>query len=150
MGLTGTLKLSVTTDGDRQTVMVSLDNKGCGDEARKSILPVKLVGTWKELDEGFFDQITAPMQEVSGLQVNMEKHLKSVEEAKKASAMAKKPAEKPKEEPKKAQLPAPAKPADQPRKQASIFDMLEEDSDLERDTLPAEEQTDSESDESEE
>jgi hypothetical protein len=47
-----------------------------------------------EFDEGFFQQITAPIQKVSGLMVDMEKFLKQLEEVKKQSAMEKEKADK--------------------------------------------------------
>jgi len=54
--------------------------------------------SFPELDEGFFQQITTPLQTASGLMVNMEAFMKQLEVAKKQSAMEKEKAEKEKKE----------------------------------------------------
>lgn len=50
----------------------ALNNEQCGDDARKLIPPLNLRGTTDELDNGFFERITTPMQIASGLMVDME------------------------------------------------------------------------------
>lgn len=54
--------------------------------------------TAQEFDEGFIPQITAPVQKVSGLMVDMEKFQKQLDEVKAQSAIEKAKAEKAKKE----------------------------------------------------
>jgi PRTRC genetic system protein E len=75
-----------------------LTNEQCGDEARKMIPPLNLRGTAEELDNGFFENISTPLQTASGLMVDMESFMKQVEEAKKKSAMEKEKSDKEKKE----------------------------------------------------
>ena len=75
-----------------------IQNEQCGDNAKQLIPPLNLRGTAEELDEGFFQQITVPIQTVSGLMVNMEAFMKQLEQAKKQSAMEKEKADKQKKE----------------------------------------------------
>lgn len=91
---TGCLNLNFKKDGESLTVSVLLVNEGCGDTAKKHIPPLLLKGTAKELGEGFFPAIAEPIQQASGLLINMEQFLKGQEEAKKQSAMEKKKNEK--------------------------------------------------------
>jgi PRTRC genetic system protein E len=74
---------------DRLIVLVMLQNEGCGDTAKHSIPPLNLRGTAEELDSGFFENITAPMESASGLMVDMEGYMKRLEDTKKQSAMEK-------------------------------------------------------------
>jgi PRTRC genetic system protein E len=66
-----------------------LNNEQCGDDARKLIPPLNLRGSAEELDNGFFERITTPIQTASGLMVDMEGFMKQLEEVKKQSAMEK-------------------------------------------------------------
>lgn len=91
---TGCLNLNFRKDGESLTVSVLLVNDGCGDTAKKHIPPLLLKGNAKELGEGFFPAIVEPVQQASGLLINMEQFLKGQEEAKKQSAMEKKKNEK--------------------------------------------------------
>lgn len=75
-----------------------LHNEQCGDSARKLIPSLNLKGTAEELDNGFFEQITTPIQAASGLMVNMEAYMKQLEEVKKQSAMEKEKTDKEKKE----------------------------------------------------
>lgn len=90
MGITGDLQLTISK-GIENTLIVSimLQNEQCGDNAKQLIPPLNLRGTAEELDEGFFQQITTPLQTASGLMVNMEAFMKQLEVAKKQSAMEK-------------------------------------------------------------
>ena len=99
MGITGDLQLTISK-GIENTLIVSiiLQNEQCGDNAKQLIPSLNLRGTAEELDEGFFQQITTPLQTASGLMVNMEAFMKQLEVAKKQSAMEKEKAEKEKKE----------------------------------------------------
>lgn len=99
LNLTGDLQLTLRPTEENSFVLsVLLRNEQCGDEAGKLIPPLNLRGTAEELDNGFFESITAPLQTVSGLMVDMENFLKQLEEAKKQSAMEKEKADKVKKE----------------------------------------------------
>ena len=90
MSITGDLQLTISK-GIENTLIVSimLQNEQCGDNAKQLIPSLNLSGTAEELDEGFFQQITTPLQTASGLMVNMEAFMKQLEVAKKQSAMEK-------------------------------------------------------------
>lgn len=89
LNLTGDLKLVITGTPERQRVTLLLVNDKCGDEARKLITPFNLTGTPSELDAGFFEQIEKPMQQASGLMVNLETFQKSLEKTQQESAQVK-------------------------------------------------------------
>ena len=90
MNLTGDLQIILRpTKENRFVLSVMLNNEQCGDEARKLIPPLNLRGTAEELDNGFFESISIPLQTASGLMVDMENFMKQLEEAKKKSAMEK-------------------------------------------------------------
>ncbi|QBO59583.1 prtrc system protein e [Chryseobacterium salivictor] len=90
INLTGDLQITFTqTTENNYVVSVLLKNEQCGDEARKTIPPLNLRGTAEELDNGFFESITTPLQTASGLMVDMESFMKQLEETKKNSAMEK-------------------------------------------------------------
>lgn len=83
---------------DRLIVLVMLQNEACADTAKHSIPPLNLRGTAEELDEGFFENITAPIESASGLMVDMEGYMKQLEQTKKQSAMEKEKADSQKKE----------------------------------------------------
>jgi PRTRC genetic system protein E len=89
LDLQGDLNLVVSKQNGKLVVSALLKNEKCGDKAAKLIAPMVISGSAADLDEGFIDAISAPLQEVSGLMVNMEAHLKSVAAAKQQSTMAK-------------------------------------------------------------
>lgn len=96
---TGNLQLTIAKGAENHLIVsVMLHNDGCGDNAKNLIPPLTFNATPQEFDEGFFEQITAPIQKVSGVMVDMEKFLKQLEEAKKQSAMEKKKADREKKE----------------------------------------------------
>ena len=90
----GCLNITVKKDGEQLTTSILLQNDGCGDAAKNHIPPLILRGSAKELCEGFFDAVSAPVAETSKLLVNMEQYLKGQEAAKKNAAMEKKKTEK--------------------------------------------------------
>jgi PRTRC genetic system protein E len=99
LGITGDLQIIIRKGAETNWVVsVMLHNEQCGDSARKLIPSLNLKGTAEELDNGFFEQITAPIQTASGLMVNMEAYMKQLEEVKKQSAMEKEKADKEKKE----------------------------------------------------
>lgn len=99
LNITGDLQLTIAKGAENNLVVsIMLQNEQCGDEARKLIPPFNLKGTADELDEGFFERITMPLQTASGLMDNMEVFMKQLEEAKKQSAMEKEKADKEKKE----------------------------------------------------
>jgi len=90
----GCLNITIRRDGEQLTVSVLLQNEGCGDTAKAHIPPLILKGSAKELCEGFFDAVAAPVAQSSALLVNMEQFLKGQEAAKKNAAMEKTKTEK--------------------------------------------------------
>ncbi|WP_312344910.1 PRTRC system protein E [Chryseobacterium binzhouense] len=99
MNLTGDLQITLRpTDENGFVLSVLLNNEQCADEARKFIPPLNLRGTAEELDNGFFENISTPLQTASGLMLDMESFLKQLEEAKKKSAMEKEKSDKEKKE----------------------------------------------------
>lgn len=99
LNITSDLQLTIRRGAENNWIVsVMLNNGQCGDDARKLIPPLNLRGTAEELDNGFFEQITAPIQTASGLMVNMEAFMKQLEEARKQSAMEKEKADREKKE----------------------------------------------------
>jgi len=99
MDITGDLQLTISKGIENNLIVsIILQNEQCGDNAKQLIPPLNLRGTAEELDEGFFQQITTPLQTASGLMVNMEAFMKQLEEAKNQSAMEKEKGEKEKKE----------------------------------------------------
>lgn len=99
LDFTGNLQLTITKGAENNLIVtVLLHNEQCGDNAKNLIPPLTFNATPQEFDEGFFQQITTPIQKVSGLMVDMEKFQKQLEEVQKQSAMEKAKAEKAKKE----------------------------------------------------
>lgn len=99
MDIIGDLHITVAkATEDRLVVLVMLQNEACGDSAKHSIPPLSLRGTAEELDQGFFENITAPIQSASGLMVDMEGYMKQLENTKKQSAMVKEKEDRQKKE----------------------------------------------------
>ena len=99
MGVTGDLQITLRPTTENSFVIsVLLNNEQCGDEARKLIPPLNLRGTAEDLDNGFFENISVPMQTASGLMVDMESFMKQLEETKRNSTMEKEKQDKEKKE----------------------------------------------------
>ncbi|WP_417355459.1 PRTRC system protein E [Flavobacterium sp.] len=99
LDITGDIYLRVSKGVENNLIVsVMVQNEGCGDQAKHLIPPLTLRGTAAELDEGFFGQVSTPLQSVSGLMVNMEVYMKQLETAKAQSAMEKQKADKVKKE----------------------------------------------------
>lgn len=95
----GDLHITIAKGAEnRLIVLVMLQNEACGDTARHSIPPLNLRGTAEELDSGFFENITAPIQSASDLMVDMEGYMKQLEQTKMQSAMEKEKDDKQKKE----------------------------------------------------
>ena len=90
LNITGDLQVTIRKGAESNWIVsVMLNNEQCGDDARKLIPPLNLRGSAEELDNGFFERITTPIQTASGLMVDMEGFMKQLEEVKKQSAMEK-------------------------------------------------------------
>jgi PRTRC genetic system protein E len=99
LGVAGNLHLTITKGAEGNLIVsVMLQNEQCGDNAKNIIPPLNLRGTAEELDSGFFQTITSPLQTASGLMVDMEAFMKQVETAKQQSAMEKEKTDKVKKE----------------------------------------------------
>ena len=99
LDFTGVLQLNISKGAENNLIVsVLLNNEQCGDNAKNLIPPLTFNATPQEFDEGFIQQIKAPIKTVSGVMVDMEKFLKQMEEVKKQSAMEKEKTEKAKKE----------------------------------------------------
>ena len=99
LDFTGVLQLNISKGIECNLIVtVLLNNEQCGDSAKNLIPPLTFNATPQEFDEGFFEQITTPIQKVSGLMVDMEKFQKQLDEAKAQSAIEKAKTEKEKKE----------------------------------------------------
>ncbi|RRQ46475.1 PRTRC system protein E [Chryseobacterium sp. SC28] len=99
LDFTGVLQLNIAKGAESNLIVsVILNNEQCGDNAKNLIPPLTFNATPQEFDEGFFQQITTPIQKASGLMVDMEVFMKQLEEAKKQSAMEKEKTEKEKKD----------------------------------------------------
>ena len=99
LDFTGVLQLNISKGIESNLIVtVLLNNEQCGDSAKNLIPPLTFNATPQEFDEGFFEQITKPIQKISGLMVEMEKFLKQLEEVKKHSAIEKEKADRQKKE----------------------------------------------------
>ncbi|MDN3692305.1 PRTRC system protein E [Chryseobacterium tructae] len=99
LDFTGVLQLNISKGIESNLIVtVLLNNEQCGDNAKNLIPPLTFNATPQEFDDGFFEQITTPIQTISGVMVDMEKFLKQMEEVKKQSAMEKEKSDKEKKE----------------------------------------------------
>ena len=99
LDFTGVLQLNIYKGVESNLIVtVLLNNEQCGDSAKNGIPPLTFNATPQEFDEGFFEQITTPIQKVSGLMVDMEAFMKQMEAVKMQSAMEKEKTEKAKKE----------------------------------------------------
>ena len=99
LDFTGVLQLNISKGMENNLIVtVLLNNEQCGDVAKNGIPPLTFNATPQEFDEGFFEQITTPIQKVSGLMVDMEVFMKQMEAVKMQSAMEKEKTEKAKKE----------------------------------------------------
>ena len=99
LDFTGVLQLNISKGVENNLIVsVILNNEQCGDNAKNLIPPLTFNATPQEFDDGFFEQITAPIKTVSGLMVDMGKFLKQLKKVKKQSAMEKEKADKQKKE----------------------------------------------------
>jgi PRTRC genetic system protein E len=99
LNITGDLQVTIRKGAESNwIVLVMLNNEQCGDDTRKLIPPLNLRGSTEELDNGFFERITIPIQTASGLMVDMEGFMKQLEEVEKQSAMEKEKADRERKE----------------------------------------------------
>lgn len=99
LNIEGNLQINIQkTDGQQFVTSVLLQNEQCSDNSKNAIPPLILRGTSEDLDNGFFEKITQPIEQTSDLMLNMEIYLKAQEIAKKQSAMEKEKAEKEKKQ----------------------------------------------------
>lgn len=99
LDFTGVLQLNISKGAENNLIVsLLLNNEGCGDSAKNLIPPLTFNATAQEFDEGFFEQITTPIEKASGLMVGMEGYMKQLEEVRKQSAMEKEKSDKQKKE----------------------------------------------------
>jgi len=83
------ISLVIRKRDDGLTVAVLPKANGLKDEAQHQLTPLTLSGTARELDEGFLQAISAPMQKATGLLLNM-KQFEQAADATKAASRAEK------------------------------------------------------------
>lgn len=99
LDFTGILQLNISKGIESNLIVtVLLNNEQCGDSAKNLIPPLIFNATPQEFDEGFFEQITTPIQKVSGLMLDMEAFMEHLEDVKKQSAIEKEKTEKAKKD----------------------------------------------------
>lgn len=76
------------------TVTVLHHDNGVKDDAAKKIKPLQLTGTAEELDNGFIETITKPLQSTAGILSNMAEFEKGLDAAQQNSKAGKEKAEK--------------------------------------------------------
>ena len=82
LAIQGKLHLVITQEANSQLVVsVLLENEQCSDPAKHLLPPLVLRGTAEELDAGFFQSITQPLEETSSLFVNMEQYIEAQKQA---------------------------------------------------------------------
>jgi PRTRC genetic system protein E len=88
LNVPGNWKLAIHADEQGQfTVSALFTALHNADNATKAIPPMLLKGTATELDEGFFETITQPVQQTAGLYHNLNAYHKELEKARLASKM---------------------------------------------------------------
>ncbi|MEZ2338368.1 PRTRC system protein E [Mucilaginibacter sp. RCC_168] len=88
LNIPGNWNLTIHTDEQGQfTVSALFRALHNADNATKGIPPLLLIGTAPELDEGFFEAITQPVQQTAGLYNNLNAYHKELERARLASKM---------------------------------------------------------------
>jgi len=78
---------------DKFLVSLLLTNDQLKDKAAYNIPPLLLSGTALELDNGFFEAVSRPVQKTNGLLCNLSDHEKGMEKAQKESKQEKEKAE---------------------------------------------------------
>lgn len=74
------VQINIHKKGDELTVSI-ITTGNTTDPAASQITPLNLVGTAQEIDEGFFAQVSAPIQKTIGILKNMEEYEKGQKEA---------------------------------------------------------------------
>jgi PRTRC genetic system protein E len=88
LNVPGNWHLAIHTDEQGQfTVSALFTALHNADNATKGIPPMLLKGTAEEMDEGFFETITQPVQQTAGLYNNLNAYHKELEKARLASKM---------------------------------------------------------------
>jgi PRTRC genetic system protein E len=86
LNVSGDLKINIHTDtSGKMAVSVLLTNEALADNTGKRIPPMLLKGDATELDEGFFNAISVPVQQTAQLFANMDAYQKELDKAKAAS-----------------------------------------------------------------
>lgn len=90
LNLRGNLSINIRIgDGEKLQVSVLLSNPNLKDNAARSISPMLLEGTAAEMDQGFYEALTTPLQKTNTFYVNALHHEQSLSNAIKNAAMTK-------------------------------------------------------------
>jgi len=88
------ITLIIRKTGGNLTVSTLPKQNGLKDEAQNLIIPLTLTGTAEELDAGFFQAISQPVQKAAGLLINLKAFEEQAEKAAENSRAAKELKEK--------------------------------------------------------
>lgn len=88
------LTIEIYKTAENMTVSVLPKDKGVKDDAISKIKPILLTGTAEELDEGFIQAVSSPLQKATGLLQNLREFEKGVDNAEQNSKAGKEKAEK--------------------------------------------------------
>ncbi|MES2328566.1 MAG: PRTRC system protein E [Bacteroidota bacterium] len=92
--LSGNIRLNIQPQSDNKLlVSLLLTSDQVKDKTAYNIPPLLLNGTPLELDNGFFEAVTKPIQKTNGLLCNLIEHEKGMEKAQKESRVEKDKAE---------------------------------------------------------
>lgn len=90
LNVTGNLRLNIQPQESGELIVsLLLDTSHIKDKAAKLIPPLVLKGSDSDLDNGFFQAISQPVQTTQSLLVNMQQHVEAVDKAHKESRIEK-------------------------------------------------------------
>lgn len=83
LDISGIVKLVIAkSDNGQLVVSILMDNVKCSPKDRKCLPPLNLTASALDLDEGFFETISQPMNQTATLLRSKEQYMKSLEAAK--------------------------------------------------------------------
>ncbi|NDV81359.1 PRTRC system protein E [Bacteroides sp. 51] len=93
-----TLSITITKRGNSLVTSIMPTKAGLKDSAKERITPLVVSGTPEELDEGFIEAVSSPIQKATGILTNIHNFEKAAEDAEKNSKAVKAGADKAKKE----------------------------------------------------
>ncbi|MFC6100825.1 hypothetical protein [Olivibacter domesticus] len=84
----GTYLITIDNTADMMVVATLFRPAKCGDKAIKAVPSFNFKASPQEIDEGYFDKITAPVEATQTMATNADHYLHQLEEARQQTAMA--------------------------------------------------------------